>query len=171
MNRALSPPRIPTIITLGIVGTTQTADEKDIWASMDAIVEHLEMAPQRLLVPSEGNSSIYIQSWADSKKIQYTVFECDWVRLGRRAAMMRDSAIQKEADHFLLVKSPKGKSDRLDKLGATLAKKGKTVFVLGEELEHLEVENPVKASKRPAPERKPDSGIKPWFQKVLTQAP
>ncbi len=170
MNRALSPPRIPTIITLGIVGTTQTADEKGIWAAMDAIVEHLEMAPQRLLVPSEGNSSIYIQSWADSKKIQYTVFECDWVRLGRRAAMMRDSAIQKEADHFLLIKSPKGKSDRLDKLGATLAKKGKIVFVLGEELEHLEVEKPVKASKRLAPERKQDNGIMPWLQKSPSQA-
>ena len=119
-----------------------------MWGTMDAIAEHLETSPQRILVPSEGNSSIYIQSWADSKKIQYTLFECDWVRLGKRAAMMRDSAIQKEADYFLLVKSPKSKSDRLDKLGASLAKKGKTVFLFGEELEVLEVEKPPPKAKK-----------------------
>jgi hypothetical protein len=172
-NRCLSPPRIPTVITLGIIGSTQTISEKSMWATMDAIAEHLETAPQRVLLPSEGNSSIYIQSWADSKKIQYTLFECDWVRLGKRAAMMRDSAIQKEADYFLLVKSPKGKSDRLDKLGSTLAKKGKTVFLFGEELELLEVEKAVPKSnrsgaqlKQTAPERKLDNGIVPWLQKA-----
>lgn len=141
-RRCLSPPRIPTVVTLGIIGSTQTTMEKDMWGCLDAIAEHLEAAPQRLLVSSEGNSSIYAQSWADSKKIQYTLFECDWVRLGRRASMMRDSAIQKEADYFLLVKSPRSKSDRLDKLGASLAKRGKTVFLFGEELELLEVEKP-----------------------------
>ena len=156
-----------------------------MWATMDAISEHLETAPQRVILPSEGNSSIYIQSWADSKKIQYTLFECDWVRLGKRAAMMRDCAIQKEADYFLLVKSPKGKSDRLDKLGSTLAKKGKIVFLFGEELELLEVEKAVPKSKgsrapelsdkasragallkQTAPERKLDNGIVPWLQKA-----
>lgn len=175
-QRALSPPRIPTVITLGIIGSTQAIQEKSMWATMDAIAEHLETAPQRVLLPSEGNSSIYIQSWADSKKIQYTLFECDWVRLGKRAAMMRDSAIQKEADYFLLVKSPKGKSDRLDKLGATLAKKGKTVFLFGEELELLEVEKAVPKSNRagalvkhPAPESKLDNGIVPWLLKAQSQ--
>ena len=98
---------------------------------------------------------------------------------------MRDSAIQKEADYFLLVKSPKGKSDRLDKLGTTLAKKGKTVFLFGEELELLEVEKAVPKSNRagapelsgkasragalvkhPAPESKLDNGIVPWLQKA-----
>ncbi len=149
-QRSLSPPKIPTIITLGIIGSTQTIKEKDMWATMDAIVEHLESAPQRLLIPSDGNSSIYIQSWADSKKIQYTLFECDWVRLGKRASMMRDSAIQKEADHFLLVKSPKAKSDRLDKLGNSLAKKKKVVFLFGEELELLEIEKPPVKEKKVA---------------------
>jgi hypothetical protein len=185
-QRSLSPPRIPTVITLGIIGSTQNIKEKDMWGTMDAIAEHLETSPQRILVPSEGNSSVYIQSWADSKKIQYTLFECDWVRLGKRAAMMRDAAIQKEADYFLLVKSPKSKSDRLDKLGASLAKKGKTVFLFGEELELLEVEKaPPKekkslkrqvpepspssqsgALKRQVPECTPDNGIRPWFQKL-----
>ena len=80
-NRCLSPPRIPTVITLGIIGSTQAIQEKSMWATMDAIAEHLETAPQRILLPSEGNSSIYIQSWADSKKIQYTLFELSLIHI------------------------------------------------------------------------------------------
>lgn len=158
-SRALSPPRMPEVRTLGILGNRQTDSEKEVWGILEAIAETIGRRPDRILIPAEGNFSIYTQSWADSKKIQYTLFECDWIRLGKRAAVMRDMAIQKEADHFLLVrstrprrviserspqsdgaiKSPKGKSDRLDKLAATFARKHIQVFLLGEELEEVEV--------------------------------
>ena len=151
-SRDLSPPRIPEVRTLGILGNRQTDSEKEVWAYLEAIAETTGRRPDRILIPAEGNFSIYTQSWADLKKIQYTLFECDWIRLGKRAAVMRDKAIQKEADHFLLVKSPRGKSDRLDKLAATLARKHIQVFLLGEELEEVEV-----AAKRAPPELLPAS--------------
>lgn len=137
--RTLSPPRIPEVRTLGILGNRQTDSEQEVWGILEAIADTIGRRPDRILLPSEGNFSIYVQSWADSKKIQYTLFECDWIRLGKRAAVMRDMKIQNEADHFLLVRSPKGKSDRLDKLAATLARKHIQVFLLGEELEEVEV--------------------------------
>ena len=173
-SRALSPPRIPEVRTLGILGNRQTDSEKEVWAYMEAIAETVGRRPDRILIPAEGNFSIFAQSYADSKKIQYTLFECDWIRLGKRAAVMRDMAIQKEADHFLLVKSPRGKSDRLDKLAATFARKHIQVFLLGEELEEVEIEVKPLLSLRaggrtkrapPEPARKSENGITSWLQK------
>ncbi len=177
-SRALSPPRIPEVRTLGILGNRQTDSEKEVWAFLEAVAETVGRRPDRILIPAEGNFSIFVQSWADSKKIQYTLFECDWIRLGKRAAVMRDMAIQKEADHFLLVKSPRGKSDRLEKLAATLARKHIQVFLLGEELEEVEVE--VAVAKRepssnragarftkpepPKPSRKSTNEITSWLR-------
>jgi hypothetical protein len=175
-SRALSPPRMPEVRTLGILGNRQTDSEKEVWAYMEAIAETVGRRPDRILIPAEGNFSIYTQSWADSKKIQYTLFECDWIRLGKRAAVMRDMAIQKEADHFLLVKSPKGKSDRLDKLAATFARKHIQVFLLGEELEEVEMApsepstsgRASGSAKRapPEPVRKSANEITSWLQKL-----
>lgn len=160
-SRALSPPRIPEVRTLGILGNRQSDSEKEVWAYLEAVSETVGRRPDRILIPAEGNFSIYTQSWADLKKIQYTLFECDWIRLGKRAAMMRDMAIQKEADHFLLVRSIKAKSDRLEKLAATFARKHIQVFLLGEELEQVEL--PTHAPPKPA--RKSESGITSWLQK------
>ena len=162
-SRALSPPRMPEVRTLGILGNRQIDSEKEVWGILEAIAETVGRRPDRILIPAEGNFSIYTQSWADSKKIQYTLFECDWIRLGKRAAVMRDMAIQKEADHFLLVKSPKGKSDRLDKLAATFARKHIQVFLLGEDLEEVEVSAPAKRAP-PEPSRKSMNEITSWLR-------
>ena len=167
-SRALSPPRMPEVRTLGILGNRQTDSEKEVWAYMEAIAETVGRRPDRILIPAEGNFSIYVQSWADSKKIQYTLFECDWIRLGKRAAVMRDMAIQKEADHFLLVKSPRGKSDRLDKLSASFARKHIQVFLLGDELEEVEIElvkHLVSKTQPPEHVRKLKNEITSWLRK------
>ncbi len=164
---------MPEVRTLGILGNRQTDSEQDVWGILEAIADTVGRRPDRILIPAEGNFSIFVQSWADSKKIQYTLFECDWIRLGKRAAIMRDMAIQKEADHFLLVKSPRGKSDRLEKLASTIAKKHIQVFLLGEELEEVEVAVTQKASnvdksfkRQPQePSRKLESGITSWLRK------
>jgi hypothetical protein len=174
---------MPEVRTLGILGNRQTDSEKEVWAYMEAVAVTVGRRPDKILIPAEGNFSIFVQSWADSKKIQYTLFECDWIRLGKRAAVMRDMAIQKEADHFLLVKSPRGKSDRFDKLATTFARKHIQVFLLGEELEEVEVEVEVEAIKPTArrakhlltkseslePAHKLESGITSWLQKCPKQ--
>jgi hypothetical protein len=116
----------PTIIILGVFGYQNKVLCNDVQEIMTAILQEIERLPDKILVPSEGNSSMYIQDWAESLHIKTQIFQSDWMRNGKSAQRIRDERIQKECTHALVFLS--NRSDRLEKYAESLAKKGKIVF-------------------------------------------
>lgn len=142
--RSLSPPHEPSIIVLGILGTRSVIDECTLIENiLTPIVQELGRLPDKVLVPSEGTSSIYIQSWAESLHICCNRFEADWRTRGKAATIFRDSRIQSEATHLLVFLSPR--STRYETLATRQAINGKTVFTTSYQdldLAMLEVQRP-----------------------------
>jgi hypothetical protein len=141
-QRSLSPPHEPSVIILGILGIRTVIDESNIIENiLTPIVQELGRLPDKVLVPAEGTSSIYIQNWADSLHIRCNRFEADWRTRGKAATIFRDSRIKTEATHLLVFLSPR--STRYEILATNLALRGKTVFTTSYQdldLEMLEVQ-------------------------------
>ncbi len=137
--RSLSPPRAPTQVRLGVLGQRRDLTDKDVSEIFDLIVEDFPEI-QALIVPSEGDSSIYAEAWAEKKKIPVTVHQADWRRDGRRAQIFRDNRIIHESTHFLIFGGPR--SERPLKTAEQLTRKGKTVYYMAYgtmELQQLEI--------------------------------
>jgi len=81
-----------------------------------------------VLLPTEGNTSIFIQIWAERNKIPCTPIEADWSRMGRKARALRDSRIVKEATHLLFFLGKR--SDYYEKMAIRELKKGKIVYTI-----------------------------------------
>jgi hypothetical protein len=116
----------PTIIVLGVFGYQNKVLFTDVQEIMTAILQEIGRLPDKILIPSEGNSSMYLQDWAESLHIKTQIFQSDWMRNGKSAQRFRDERIQKECTHALVFLS--NRSDRLEKYAESLAKKGKIVF-------------------------------------------
>lgn len=123
----MDQPHLPSMIILGIFGYHNKVTSADIQEhTLTPMLQELERIPDIILLPSEGNSSIYVGDWAESLHIKTQVFQSDWARHGRSAQRIRDERIQKECTHALVYLS--SRSDRLEKYAESLAKKGKIVF-------------------------------------------
>ena len=169
MPRELSPVREPDIIILGVFGNNSKMTEHEVQDKvLNPIMDELGRYPDRVLVPSEGTSSIFIQEWAEMNNIQCQAFYTDWVRNGRIAQILRDDRIKKECTHAIVFLSPK--SNKQEKVAEGMAKKGKVVFTSSyqnHELEQLVLEQQQKASGRA---RKLDRGIEQMWQKYQKKA-
>jgi hypothetical protein len=154
MSSTLSDqPHLPQMIILGIFGYQNAITPTEIQDStLTPILQEIGRLPDKVLLPSEGNSSIYVGDWAESLHIITQVFQSDWARNGKMAQRIRDDRIQKECTHALVYLS--NRSDRLEKYAETLARKGKIVFTSSpnHELQMLSCSEPsapsVKASTR-----------------------
>ena len=81
----------------GIFGSSNKISERDLQdLVLVPILQELGHTPDRILIPSEGNTSIYLQDWADSLRIKTQVFQSDWVKNGRIAQILRDDRMRKE---------------------------------------------------------------------------
>ena len=149
----------PTVIILGIFGNTNKVSEQDLQDNtLTLILQELGRMPDKVLIPTEGNSSIYIDSWAEALHIKTQSFQSDWARNGKIAQIIRDDRMAKECTHalvFLPVARGVNKSTRLEKLAEKLCKNGKTVFTSSHnqtltqlEMSHYEPCRPSKASTR-----------------------
>jgi hypothetical protein len=117
----------PDVIILGVFGNTNKVSEQDLQDNtLTLILQELGRMPDKILIPTEGNSSIYIQDWAESLHIKTQSFQADWARNGKIAQILRDDRMTKECTHALVFLS--NKSTRLEKMSENLFKKGKTVF-------------------------------------------
>ena len=118
-----------TPIFLGILGSRADATAvKLLEYVLNPMLQELGRTPDRMILPSEGMSSIYCSDWADSLKIQSQVYEADWRRHNRRAKIFRDARIQQESTHFLVFLNKR--SEFNEKLALRLAKKGYPVFTV-----------------------------------------
>lgn len=117
----------PNVIVVGVFGSTNKVSEQDIQDNtLTLILQELGRMPDKVLIPTEGNSSIYIDSWAEALHIKTQTFQADWIRNGKIAQIIRDDRIAKECTHALVFLGQK--STRLEKFAEKLCKKGKTVF-------------------------------------------
>jgi hypothetical protein len=117
----------PDVIILGVFGNTNKVSEQDLQDNtLTLILQELGRTPDKVLIPTEGNSSIYIQEWAESLHIKTQSFQADWARNGKIAQIIRDDRMTKECTHALVFLS--NKSTRLEKMAENVCKKGKTVF-------------------------------------------
>ena len=64
---------------------------------------------EKVILPAEPLSSTYIECWAGRKSIPVDSIKSDWIRNGRRAGVLRDAAIEKEATIFLIFEGPKSR--------------------------------------------------------------
>lgn len=121
-------PRQPIQIRFGILGSRRDLEENDIEDILNLIIEDFPSDILTLNVCSEGNSSIFAETWATKKKIPVVIHEADWRRDGKKAQIFRDNRIIRDSTHFLIFGGPR--SDRPLKTGQQLAKKGKTVYYM-----------------------------------------
>jgi hypothetical protein len=117
----------PDVIVLGIFGNTNKVTEQELQENtLTLSLQEIGRVPDKILVPNEGNSSIYIQDWSEALHIKTQIFQADWVRNGKVAQIIRDDRMSKECTHALVFLSQK--STRLEKFAEKLCKKGKMVF-------------------------------------------
>ena len=122
----LAPPK-PFV--LGVLGNSSNS----IWnreTIMEKVVFPLigeqDRIPTSLILPSEGATSLLLQSWAERQEISANIFEADWAKLGKRARALRDARIMKESTHLLLFLGDR--SDYYEKIAIREVKKGKIVY-------------------------------------------
>lgn len=126
----------PEVIVLGIFGSTNKLSEQDVQDNiLTILLQECKQIPDKILIPSEGNSSLYIQSWAESLHITTQAFQSDWARNGKMAQIIRDDRIQKECTHAVVF--PSLRSTRLEKMAEKMARKGKTVYTFNNALLHI----------------------------------
>jgi hypothetical protein len=164
----------PQVIVVGVFGNTNKVSEQDLQDNtLTLILQELGRTPDKVLIPTEGNSSIYIQEWAESLGIKTQQFQADWARNGRAAAILRDDRMTKECTHALVFVS--NKSTRLEKFAEKMCKKGKVVFTSSHnqtltqfELSHSE--SSLKSKKVLEHARKSSKGIEQMWQKYQKKA-
>lgn len=123
-------PRVHGIpITLGVIGTHNQISKDDIHEKiLHPLLSVMGRLPDKLFVPSDGQSSAYITVWAERGSVETQCVEADWRRFQRKAAVLRDARILKEANHLLIFVGPKSRS--YEQTGIREAKKGKRVFLV-----------------------------------------
>lgn len=173
-QRDLSPPREVKPIVLGVFGTRSRAalnEKKIIEQVLTPILQELGRIPDKILVPSEGDSSAIIEMWAESLRVPCHIITAEWGRLGKAASHMRDARIQAEATHALVFLS--NRSARYEKMAeqmATSKRNQKTVFTCSYQDSSLEQLVP---SESPCPQeghaRKSGSGRGRRSQQGQTQ--
>ena len=73
------------------------------------ILDNLGSKPVKILLPAEPLSSTFIECWATRQDIPVELIKSDWIRNGRRAGVLRDASIEKEATAFLIFEGPKSR--------------------------------------------------------------
>lgn len=119
---------VGTPFFLGVLGSRADANQEQIQEIMTLLLQEIGKVPERLILPSEGTSSIWVSDWAETLKIPTQVYEADWFRHQRKAKVLRDARIQKEATHFLIFLNKR--SAFYESLAERLTKKGHTVFTI-----------------------------------------
>ncbi len=116
-------------IHVGILGVHNTITKEDIHEKiLHPLISVLGRLPEKLILPSEGTSSAYITLWAERNHIETHSVDADWRKLQRKAGILRDARICKEATHLVVFVGSKSRS--YEQTAIRHAKKGKQVFLV-----------------------------------------
>ena len=128
-ERSLSPILRATPKYLGVLGCTDIITKDVCYETiLEPILASLETFPSRMILPSEGNSSLFLDSWAETHKIPTDIYTCEWGKLGKKAKIWRDNRIIQESTIFVVFLNKK--SNFYETTATRLAKKGKRVFLV-----------------------------------------
>jgi hypothetical protein len=112
---------------LGVFGTRSDLQyELIIEDILMPLFEITERVPEKVLGPSEGYSTLYLEKYATSHNIPWKTIYTDWQKHGRKATFMRDYTIERECNYALVFLNKK--TQTLEKYAERLTKKGKHVF-------------------------------------------
>ena len=127
----------PTKFILGVLGNSSAGfwTSQTIQSLLEPIIEEQERSPEQILLPSDGTTSLLLETWAGKKKVESKVYSADWKVLGRRARAIRDSQIIKESSHLLVFLG--GRSDYYEKAAMREVTKGKVVFTIDSKTHEL----------------------------------
>ena len=116
-------------IYLGILGIHNQITKEEIHEKiLHPLMSVLGRLPDKILLPSEGTSSAYISLWAERSHVDTQCVEADWRKFQRKAAILRDARILKEATHLLVFVGTKSRSHEATAIRQV--KKGKQVFLV-----------------------------------------
>jgi hypothetical protein len=140
-------------LILGVLGSRPDENQQEFLETiLYPILHELERTPDELVLPAEGNTSIWLSDWADSLKIPTQLYEADWRRHKRRAKIFRDSRIQQESTHFLVFLNKRSAAN--ETAAMRLARAGHTVFTVSyvdSSIEQLIIEQPSSESQSAHP--------------------
>ncbi len=114
---------------IGILGKTEgITQEKLIHEVIFPLVSLWGRLPEKLILSSEGMSSVLFSIWAERNEVEYQMLEADYRKLGRRAGFLRDSMIVKECTYLLVFLGIR--SQKNEEIAMREAKKGKKVYTV-----------------------------------------
>ena len=95
---------------LGILGARNSLTKQILQDEiLNPILDDLGKNPAKILLPSEPLTSTFIECYATRNDIPCAMLKSDWIQHGRRAGIMRDAKIEKEATAFLIFEGPKSR--------------------------------------------------------------
>jgi len=116
-------------IVLGVLGTHSTITKQEIHETiLHPLLSVFDRVPDKLILPEEGLSSAYLSLWAERHGVEIHSVKADWTKFQRKAGILRDARIQKEATHLLIFVGPRSRS--YEQTGIRQCKKGKRVFLI-----------------------------------------
>lgn len=116
-------------ILLGVLGKHEQISKQDIHEKiLNPLMSAIGRLPDRIFLPSEGTSSAYISLWGERVNVETVSIDADWRKLQRKAGILRDARILKEATHLLVFLGPRSRS--YEQTGIREAKKGKQVYLV-----------------------------------------
>ena len=123
------PRQVGQPVVLGVLGTHSTVRKEDIHETiLHPLMSVLGRLPDKLLLPDEGQSSAYLTLWAERHGVDAHPLKAEWTKFQRKAGILRDARILKEATHLLVFVGPRFRS--YEQTGIRQLKKGKRVFLV-----------------------------------------
>ena len=127
--RSLSPvrPVRPERTVLGVLGARNNVRYEDV--EHDILQPLLDKwpEPEEIILALDSDVAYVIQGWAERRGIPVRIIAADWIKHGRRAGVLRDACIQREASHLVLLQGPR--SNALSQLAERLQRKGRNVVI------------------------------------------
>jgi hypothetical protein len=126
-DSAIQPGQAYKPICLGVLGKREDISRTDFHERvLNPLMELIGKVPDVIYMSNDGSTSSFVSLWADKCGVRHETVMADWRRLGRRAVVMRDARIVKEATYLLLFEQPR--SEYISKIGLRELKKGKKIF-------------------------------------------
>ncbi len=114
---------------VGILGKTESITQDKLSTEiLNPLLSLWGRLPDKLIISSEGMSSVLFSIWAERNEIESQTLEADYRKLGRRAGFLRDAMIVKESTHLLVFLGVR--SQKNEEIAMREAKKGKKVYTI-----------------------------------------
>ena len=127
--RSMSPVRPAKLerTVFGVLGSRNNVRYEDVERDILKPLLDLWPAPDEIILALDSDITHIIHGWADRYGIPVRIIATDWIKHGRRAGVLRDSCIQREATHLVLLQGPR--SNALTQLAGRLSRKGRNVLI------------------------------------------